>query len=208
MSLRESGGPHLRAELRPIALVREIRTGGPFMAMPNFILFGAGRSGTTSLYHYLKQHPQIYLSPTKEPRFFAFEGRALSFQGPGDEERINKSSTTDLKSYQAHFDGVRNEKAIGEGSVSYLYYARAAERIRYHIPTAKLIALLRHPADRAYSNFLSLQELEPAKNFAQALQEESSRVRSNWGHVWHYARRGYYYAQLKPYFDTFDRGQI
>ena len=101
----------------------------PTMALPNFIVFGAPRSGTTALYHYLNQHPEIYLSPVKEPRFFAFEGMNLNFQGPGDGERINKVSTTDLKSYHALFDGVTSEKAIGEMSQIYLYYARAAERI-------------------------------------------------------------------------------
>ena len=182
----------------------------PTMALPNFIVFGAPRSGTTALYHYLNQHPEIYLSPVKEPEFFAFEGMNLNFQGPGDGERINKVSTTDLKSYHALFDGVTSEKAIGEMSQIYLYYARAAERIRYYIPEVKLVAILRHPADRAYSNFLLKvrQGYEPVKSFAQALKQEDLRVRANWSPFWYYLRRGFYYAQLRPYFDAFDREQI
>jgi hypothetical protein len=80
--------------------------GCTIMTMPNFILFGAGRSGTTSMYHYLKHHPEIHLSPTKEPRFFAFEGMDLNFQGPGDEKRFN-DSVLDLESYRTLFAGVK-----------------------------------------------------------------------------------------------------
>jgi len=159
------------------------------------------------MYSYLKQHPEIYLSPTKEPRFFAFEGMDLNFRGPGDEKRFN-DSVLDLESYQALFAGVKNQKAIGEGSVTYLYYANCAERIRTFIPNVKLVALIRHPADRAHSNFLSLRYHEPANSFAEALELEDFRVRENWSHVWHYVRRGYYYTQLKPYFDVFDPTQI
>lgn len=61
--------------------------------LPNFLIIGVPRGGTSSLYSYLKQHPQIYMSPVKEPRFFAFEDTKLDFKGPGD-ENWNKSITT------------------------------------------------------------------------------------------------------------------
>ena len=54
------------------------------MTMPNFLIIGAAKSGTTALYHYLNQHPQIYMSPVKEPRFFALEGERPDFRGPAD----------------------------------------------------------------------------------------------------------------------------
>ena len=52
------------------------------MTLPNFFVIGAGKSGTTSLYYYLKQHPEVYMSPIKGPKFFAFEGREPDFRGP------------------------------------------------------------------------------------------------------------------------------
>ena len=73
------------------------------MTMPNFLIIGAGKSGTTSLYHYLKQHPEIYMSPLKEPKFFAMEGKTLDFRGPNDETSMNRKSVTDIDTYRALF---------------------------------------------------------------------------------------------------------
>lgn len=177
--------------------------------MPNFLIVGAAKSGTTSLYHYLNQHPQIFMSPVKEPRFFAFEGTIPDFSGPGD-HRENATTITSIEQYQALFQGVTDEKAVGEASPPYLYIPGTAERIASHIPDAKLIAILRHPAERAFSNYFDkrLSGDEPHDQFSRALDEEPKRIAENWSFSWHYAARGYYYRQLKPYFDAFPRSQI
>ena len=70
------------------------------MTMPNFLIIGPAKSATTSLYQYLSQHPEIYMSPVKEPRFFAYEGENLDFAGPGD-EIVAKSSITAARIYTA-----------------------------------------------------------------------------------------------------------
>ena len=179
------------------------------MTMPNFLIIGAQKSGTTSLYEYLKQHPQIYMSPLKEPRFFAFEGSKPDYVGPGD-HALYRDVVSDLESYQALFGGASEEKAIGEASVVYLYLSSAPERIQHYIPQVKLIAVLRNPIERAYSAFLHLtrDRKEPLGDFARALQAEDERIRDNWGPIWHYKQVGFYYAQLKRYFDRFEREQI
>ena len=179
------------------------------MPMPNFLVIGTAHAGTTSLFHYLKQHPQIYLSPVKEPRFFAFEGEAVDFRGPGD-ERFRKIVITDIKDYGALFEGVAQETAIGEISPVYLYSPKAPERIRHYVPGAKLIAILRDPIERAYSSFLGEIRAgrEPLRDFAEALQNEGRRIRENWSYVWHYKQRGFYYSQLRRYLERFDRSQI
>jgi hypothetical protein len=177
--------------------------------MPNFLIIGAERAGSTSLYHYLKQHPQIYMSPIKEPRFFAYENTTPHYHGPHDQKKLPKVTT--LEAYRALFAGVTNERAIGEASVIYLYSQKAPQRIRHHIPNAKLIAILRNPVDRAYSRFwanLVVQKHEPLTSFAQAIQAEEKRIQDNWHPRWHYKQRGLYYAQLKRYLDIFDRDQI
>src|ERR687894_3261543 len=115
------------------------------MTMPNFFIIGAQKAGTTSLYYYLKQHPQIYMSPRKEPHFFKGMHSELRKSGRG------LPPVTDLGDYQALFRGVTDEKAIGEASASYLYSPKAPALIKSSIPDAKLIAVLRNPADRAYS---------------------------------------------------------
>lgn len=179
------------------------------MTLPNFLIIGAAKAGTTALHTYLQQHPQIYMTPDKETNFFAFEGEHLNFQGPGD-EAINQFSITDLESYQAEFQNVAGEKAIGEACPLYLYHAKAPERIYSYIPHVRLIAILRHPVDRAYANFLHIirDDREPCRDFAQALQQEKKRIEDNWEWFWHYIQLGYYSIQLKRYYDIFDREQI
>ncbi|MGK7893416.1 MAG: hypothetical protein AB4372_07275 [Xenococcus sp. (in: cyanobacteria)] len=91
--------------------------------MPNFLLIGAAKSGTSSLYYYLKQHPQIFMPTSreqKEPDFFALEGQSKEIIGPNGTFTM-KGAITDLRSYQALFEGVTNEIAIGEASTSYIY---------------------------------------------------------------------------------------
>lgn len=175
--------------------------------MPNFIILGAAKSGTTALYHYLKQHPQIYLSPVKETEFFAFEGEELNFQGPKDLPRL---SITTLADYQAQFEGVERETAIGEASPVYLYSSKASQRIHNYLPDAKLIVILRNPIERAYSQFLMFvrDNREPLTDFMQAVNEEETRIKQNWAWGWHYLQVGLYHQQLTRYFDLYQPEQI
>ncbi|MDM8531058.1 sulfotransferase [Anaerolineales bacterium HSG25] len=180
------------------------------MAIPNLLIIGAAKAGTTSLHHYLNQHPQIYMSPVKEPNFFALEGQQVNFQGIGDNLVINRHSITDWQQYQDHFQPNRGETVIGDASTLYLSSPTAASRIYHYVPQAKIIAMLRHPIDRAYSNFLHARrdDREPIHDFLQALEIEERRIEDNWGPLWHYKSRGFYYNQLSPYFQRFTSTQI
>jgi hypothetical protein len=180
------------------------------MTMPNFLIIGAGKSGTTSLYYYLKQHPQVYMSPVKEPKFFAVEGMDLNFRGPDDEISMNRKSVNDIERYQMLFREVTNERAIGEASTLYLHSSEAPFRIKHYIPKARLIAVLRNPVERAYSQFLHFVRdgQEPTTDFAQALREEETRVRDNWAPRWRNKYIGFYHAHLERYYNLFDRDQI
>jgi hypothetical protein len=182
------------------------------MTLPNFILIGAAKSGTSSLYYYLKQHPQVYMPASrdqKEPDFFTLEGKSREQLGPFGKFTMH-NAITDLASYEALFEGVQDELAIGEASTSYLYSEKAAHRIHHYIPDAKIIAILRDPAERAFSHFLfSLSNgREPNHNFAQTLKEEDRRVAEGWSFQWHHKRRGFYFKQLQPYYQLFGSEQI
>lgn len=139
---------------------------------PNFFIVGAPKAGTTSLYHYLDQHPQIYMSPIKEPSFFASELRPENFHprfreqllrerenvrqylaGPMTEKRFG-GPVEDWHSYQRLFQNARAGQAIGEASASYLWSPTAARNIAAKIPHARIVMILRNPADRAYSQYL------------------------------------------------------
>ena len=185
--------------------------------MPNFLIIGAAKSGTTAVWHYLKQHPEIYMSSTKHTRFFAFNVEDPSFQGPAPTMRgpagKNRSvpyAITDIEAYHALFDGATNEIAIGEASHSYLYQPQAAQRIRNYASEMKLIAILRNPAERAFSHYRQLVRdgREPIPDFAQALAEEEARIRDGWWPDFHYIQIGLYYGQLKRYFELFERDQL
>lgn len=179
------------------------------MTLPNFLIIGAAKSGTTSLYRYLQQHPQIYMN-VKEPSFFALEGQDVHYAGPGDQDGFVRKIVTTLDDYEALFQGVKDERAYGEASVLYLYCPEAVGRIRHYIPDVKIIAILRNPIDRAFSSYNHLRRdgREPLSDFIQALQVEDERVAANWQHQWHYTRLGFYYTQLKRYFDLFPTEQI
>ncbi len=176
---------------------------------PNFVVIGTGRAGTTSLYHYLVQHPQIFMTAVKEPKFFALEGHPLDFRGPGD-ARIRAETTTILSEYQRLFEGVRDELAIGEASTLYLSHEAAPEALARYVPDAKLIAILRDPAERAYSNFqhLTRDGHEPCADFEDALRDEPRRIAEGWYYFWYYRDRGFYHRDLSRYFQRFDPRQI
>ena len=177
------------------------------MTLPNFLIIGSAKGGTSSLHYYLKQHPQIFMPDLKEPRFFALEGEFLNFQNP--DSAINYNSITTLEAYKNLFANVTNEIAIGEASPLYLYSEKAARRIKHYVPDAKLIVILRNPADRAFSCYTHLQREDyETLSFESALKAEPERIQNNWAHLWHYREAGYYYRQLKPYFELFDPEQI
>ncbi|HEX8121632.1 MAG TPA: sulfotransferase [Solirubrobacteraceae bacterium] len=125
------------------------------MALPTFLVIGAGRSGTTSLHDYLGQHPDVFMSPVKEPRYFDFMDGAspLPPRGPfGDWIRHNAIFTRDA--YEAQFAGGVGAVARGESSPSYLTNPVVPARVRSVLPDARLIAILRNPVERAYASYL------------------------------------------------------
>jgi sulfotransferase family protein len=179
------------------------------MTMPNFLIIGAAKSGTSALYAYLRQHPQVLCSDKKEPGFFAFEGHETTFRGPGD-RKYNRNCVTELGRYRELFKKAVNKDAVGEASTVYLYNAEAPGRILRHVPDVKLLAVLRNPVDRAYSGyrFLVRDRLERLPSFEDALEAENARIAANWQHIWHHKRLGFYYEQLKRYYDLFPREQL
>jgi hypothetical protein len=155
----------------------------------------------------MKQHPDIYMSPVKEPHFYGYENAPPNSQGPDD---FVNTAVTNLDAYLMLFKDVKDEIAIGEASPTYLYLPRAVERIHHHIPEVKLIAILRQPADRAFSAYMHAirDQRETEDDFSKALALEEERIARNWGPLWHFKKLGCYYEQLARYYSRFDRDQI
>ena len=180
------------------------------MRFPDSLIIGAAKAGTTAFYEYLRQHPEIYACTIKEPHFFSLENEKLKFRSPLGIEARNNRAITKLEEYLALFQNTPQNKCIIEASTSYLYLPKAAERIYHYIPQVRLIAILRNPVERAYSNFLYLTRdgREPLTNFSKALKAEAMRLRNNWSLIYFYQDLGFYYPQLKRYFDKFDSRQL
>ena len=169
------------------------------------------KSGTTALYDLLDAHPEVYVSPVKEPNFFAFAGQDLDFQAPIDRrpEGINNTSITDRGEYEALFADADPNQARGEASHTSLYWPDAAANVKRLVPEARLVVILRNPVERAYSEYMHFRRdgEEPIGDFAEALAAEEERIEQNWA-LGRYVDRGMYDEQLKRYFDRFDRDQI
>jgi len=180
--------------------------------VPNFLIIGPPKCGTTALYGTLAGHPQVFMSRVKEPYFFAFEDHPPAFAGPGA-EHYRQHAVTDWESYQALFAGADGYAAIGEASPLYLTHyqpAQTAEAIRRRLPDVRLVAVLRQPAERAYSQFTYRRQQghEPLRDFAAALAAEDQRIAANWSPACRYRRNGAYFSNLTPYFERFPREQL
>lgn len=179
------------------------------MTLPNFIVIGAAKAGTSSLFAYMRDHPEIYLVPRKETKFFQFDGETRTFCGPLD-QRVYDEAVKSIGEYEALFDDVRAEKAIGEITPSYMYTDEVPHRIHRRLPEARLVAVLRHPAERAFSQFLHMRrmEAEPERDFARTLELEDERIARGWGPSSQYRTNGLYHRRLAPYFELFGREQV
>ena len=177
--------------------------------LPNFLIIGAGRSGTTTLYRYLQHHPQVFMSAVKEPGYFAYPGGKPHYVGPGDAVAAERLFTS-RAAYETLFEGGTKESAVGEASTVYLHAPSAPEQILRYIPQAKLVAILRNPIDRGYSSFLMNRQRghEGLSNYIDAVEAEEARLAAGWSLLFGYRRNGLYWEHLSRYLVRFPRPNI
>lgn len=199
---------------------------------PTFLIVGVPKAGTTSTYFYLRQHPQVFMSPAKEIDFFRFGSVSPRWNGP---QKLPLPSFDELpahgalidpvntpgvwweaiahswEEYLRFFAGVTTEPAIGEATPGNFFSDTACARIHKYLPDARLICILRQPVDQGFSRFLNTRRLgiEPLDDFVVAYRECEQRRQAGWGdpHV-EYDLRGYYVRYLKRYWQTFGREQL
>jgi hypothetical protein len=166
--------------------------------LPNFLVVGAQKSGTTSLHHYLQAHPDIYLPAQKETKFFVHEKYYCKGIGFYETE---------------YFSARNNEPAVGEVDPDYLFCAAALPRIVHDLDTAtlKLIFIFRNPAERAFSHYLmSYRRGQEPLTFEEAIDAEPVRITE--GHMenlrYSYVTRGYYLRQVERFLEFFDRSRM
>ena len=177
--------------------------------LPNFLIVGTAKAGTTSLYNYLKQHPEIYLSDPKEPKFISSQFIKYTLRGDGN-KKAEKDIVKTFSEYKKLYKNVENEIAIGDATAENLYYAeKAVSEIKKYLGDPKIIMILRNPIDRAYSSYMhTRRDGEEKLSFEEALKEEKKRIENNWRMIWHYKAIGLYYDQVRAYLNNFSKVKI
>lgn len=179
------------------------------MKLPDFIIAGCGKAGTSALYQYLNEHPQVFMSKPKEPRYFAYPEHRPNYCGYRDEERFNATTVWRWNDYCSLFDEAGNDKIVGEASPIYMAYENVPKLISETLPEVKIIIMLRHPVERAYSAYLhQVRERCEQLSFEDALLAESDRTRQNWAGHWRYKALGFVADVLGTYVAVFPKGKL
>ena len=185
-------------------------TAPPAHRPPDFFLIGAPKAGTSALHAALAQHPGLFLSRVKEPKYYMCgDSPPPAYKGPGD-AHSNREWVWQRERYLSLFDDAPEGVLRGESTPFYLYHRDARRRLAVDNPDAKLIALLRDPVDRAYSNWMHLwmDGLEPEADIVEAARREQDRVDAGWAPFWHYRGLGMYGRQVADLLDHFPREQL
>ncbi len=171
---------------------------------PNFFIVGAAKAGTTSLYSYLRQHPEIFMpEDVKEPHYFAqvHPSRAQRFASP--------VFISDREAYLRLFRAGKNYPAIGEASPSYLWCEEAPARIHAVAPEARIIIALRDPIERAYSHYLmDYREGVQHLPFFEALRQDWHSPEKGWAVSNLYVELGFYARQIERYLRLFGEDRV
>ncbi len=181
------------------------------MTVPNFVVAGAARSGTTALIEALRGHPDVFVTQPKEPHYFAFAGEPVNFAGPGDDETINKVAVSRRQEYLDLYSSAVGAQARGDGSVSTLYYHSASiPALKELADDMRIVIILRNPVDRAYSSYqyLRARGYEPLSDFTEAVAQEPQRIEDGWHHLWHYTSMSTYADAVEHFLDEFGRDGV
>lgn len=182
--------------------------------LPDFYIVGAAKSGTTSIYHYLRQHPKVYLPlHNKEPHFHSREYfQSLNKNVPMTKESFNKFIFEEEKYYKL-YKNKKDNQITGDASTGYLWDFNNAitsiKEMHNNVSNPKIIILLRNPIDRAFSayNQLRLKGYEK-KSFYESLMLEEKRMEEKWHPFYYYVQYGLYFNQVQAYIKNFDQVKI
>ncbi|QZY29805.1 sulfotransferase family protein [Nocardioides coralli] len=179
--------------------------------VPTFAVIGAARCGTTGLVEGLRTHPEVFVTEPKEPHYFALHRTGAQFTAPGDDHTINRVAVTDREAYLDLYPRQHDYRALGDASVSSLYYHEEAlpEILRMN-PEMKLVVMLREPVARAWSShqYMRARGLEPVEDFLDAVSLEEERRRLGWHHIWHFTAMSRYADALEAVHAAVPREQV
>jgi hypothetical protein len=182
------------------------------VALPDVLIIGSPKAGSTALHAALAPHPQLAASTVKEPKYFLCAGAPpdRTFQrGPGDRHSA-REWVWRREDYEALFDAAPPGALRFESTPFYLWDRASHVRMAATVPHAKLLAVIRDPVDRAFSNWTHLwaDGLEPESDFLAAVAQEEDRVARGWAPFWRYVDLGRYGAQLQHLYRYFSPEQV
>lgn len=178
------------------------------MVLPNFVIAGAAKAGTSSLTAMVSQHPQVFMPTRKEPHYFLHPERPAAYAGPGDDD-LNGLVVSRWDDYTAMFDPGGDRQAIGEASVFYLTSPAAMVEMRRRLGDVRVVVTLRNPARRAFSAYSHLRMFgRETLSFHDALQAEDARTEAGWEPLWRYRALGQYADQVDALLGTFGRDTV
>ncbi|NND77509.1 MAG: hypothetical protein HKN39_04950 [Flavobacteriales bacterium] len=180
------------------------------VVLPDFIIPGAAKSGTTTLYRILQQHPDIFVpNRSKETYFFSYFDRDL----PYEKEFVSQAVLNPIE-YLSLFEKGRSASTIGEASIGYLYDHEACIKNmkRFYgdkLSNVKIVMILRNPVDRAFShyNFLIRNGFEDL-SFEMAISEKVVLKRKNIRPGFDYLNYGMYYEKVKAFKENFSECKV
>lgn len=178
------------------------------MNLPNFLIVGFPKCGSTSFHYYLNEHPEVFLPRQKELHYFTSHILAKQRNGKGDAE-VKKLQAKEASQYHKFFKEAAGFNMVGEASPSYINYPEVIPRIKESLGDVKIIILLRDPVKRAYSNYLHLvRENREDQPFFEALQLEEERKSKLFSDFWYYLFNSTYLDKVRAYAEAFSEVKV
>lgn len=170
--------------------------------IPNFLIIGFPKAGTTSVYNHLRSHPDIFMPNNTELRYFNNAQVMKHLGGPGDEQ-IPTKICKNQNEYSSYFKDWNGENAIGECTTNYIFYKEGLASIKSKLrDDVKLIVLLREPVSRAFSHYQYFIRREKEKlSFEDAIKEENKRKANGWNDGWFYLDNSLYSSKISNLLD-------
>lgn len=181
--------------------------------LPNFVVVGAPKCGTTSLYHYLRQHPDVFLPERKELHYFSWPYMSRFTAGPGDAYQLTTLCKTE-EEYAAYYTPAGSQAAVGDVSPSYFYYADLpgsdlCARMKGLLGDVRILLMIRDPVQKAFSQYMHLvRDARETLDFGRALDAEPERTRQGYSAIWRYAESSLFTRRTQTFLDAFGRERV
>ena len=173
---------------------------------PNLIIPGAPKSATTYFYNILKNHPDIFFPPIKEPRYFISDSVLKISRNDPLSYFIKNNSVLSSEEFYKMYEDVKC-KILGDASIQYMYhFFESIPKIKKELGHPRIIIFLRNPVERAISNWK--YTVADQDDFSESLKKSETRVLNNYSSFWNYFDQGLYYKQVRAFLKNFDNVKV